>query len=526
MSPTVLALVPAPDTLAPAGLAELSVTFDRPMDPRRGRVRLVWGRISAHVINAERRMFRWSTRDPELAWSADGMTLRLAVPAGLLDGFRVRVEWSDLRGADGAPVDAGPDGVVPSVIAVGREFHADPPRLASRRRSGDDVRADAVFELYAASPVGVLDAARWRLDVEGLAIPFGIHQNRNPPDWLFVHPERPLPPGEGSLRIPADALRGTGGEPMDADWELRFRVAEPARAAVPHPRWSEPPDGFVGAPAARAALRFRGRPTLDPDAVVHLAGPDGDLGAAHVVHDPTPGHYRTLFLAHPAPLEPGAEYRFTWETLQPLGFPALPGAWRFTAGSAAMAPLANAASIFATPGGSFLQVVAQVQGPVDAVAVDVAGARRPLTRRERRGFTLSGGQSDGSFWELEDGRLPDAAEPGLRSFALHLDGRALHGHAFDMTPRGLTGLAVDVGEERVRIRWTRNAPVDSLYITVMTEAGIPGWCGLVSAREASVDVDRAWLTSGPLVAQVWMVRARPEDDLWDYFVDEVGFVIP
>lgn|GEM_PF-4083768 len=527
-----LTITPEPEVLV-GSPASLRLRFDRPMDRRRGRVRLVWGRISAHLFNARRKAWRWSLRDPELRWTPDGQTLTLGLPPGLLAGFRVRVEWSDLADPLGRPpAPCEPGGTISYVLAVARSGPLPPMHLSSTPRPHVTVRPDAVLELYADAPVGFMDPRRWLLEVDGAPQSFALRTNRNPPDWIFVHPTAPLPAGEARLVIPPDALRGTANQPLAAAWTGSWTVQGDPVVAAPHPTWSEPPPGFASLPRRnpRFALRFADRPVLLPSAQIAqrmtLVSADGRVLAAHptVSHDPTPGHYRSLVLAFEADLPADTDLRLAWTGLQAS---ASPGSMPFRTGSVRpIAPLANAASMFATPRGSFLQVHASVTGPVRSVRAVVDGWSQDLADTGSRAFNPAAGEAQRTFVTPTDAApLPPVAAPALRSFAVELtdaDGtRALPGVAFDFGAGAVTDLAAQ-WDDGLAVRWTEHAPADAVHLSVTRPDGTPLWSGLFAARLERAHVAAPWLDGErDALVQLWLVRARPEDDLWDYFVTEI-----
>ncbi len=524
--PLVVATVPPRETLTPAPDA-ISVTFDRAMDVRRGRLRLVWGRISAHFVNSRRRSWRWSLRDPALGWSPDRLTLQLTLPRDCpWHGFRVRVEWSDLRDAEGhCPVGAEPGGIVSYVLAVQRP-PAPPPTLTSKPPPQGSLRPDEVIELYPSSPVGQLTPERWALTVDGIPQPFTLRTNRNPPDWIYLHPLTPLPLGRGRLQIPEHGVLGTDGSPLAGPFDLHFAVEGSPVVAVPHPEWTEPPPGFVSLPRSRPtfALRFSGRPSLAPGRFT-LEDASGVLASDPVVsHDPTPGHYRSLVLDFDAELPADVPVRLCWSALQPGG---APGSLPYRTGPPRpIAPLANAASIFATPRGSFLQVHAGVHGDIRRVVVRGDGWSQELTPAASA-FTPAGGTPRRAFRSPEDSPpLPPLDEPALRAFEVllvdALGERALPGVAFDMTRGAVTNLAVAERDDGLHVSWDRHAPTDSVHLCALRDDGAPAWSGLFASSVSRATVPRAWLDDRVVAVQLWLVRARPEDDLWDYFIDEAS----
>lgn len=527
VKPRVVAITPAPESLTPRAAA-LSVRFDRRMDTRRGRVRLVWGRISAHFVNSARRAWRWSLRDAALGWSRDGLTLTLTLPPDCRpDGFRVRVEWSDLADTHGRLTDTETPGTVSYVLAVQRAGPVPPPTLSSLPAAGADTRADDVLQLYPSSPVGRITPELWSLTVDGAPQPFHLRTNRNPPDWIYVHPEAPLPLGEGLLTVDAHGLTGTDGSSMAEAFCLPFRVSRPPIVATPHPAWTEPPPGFRGLPrrSPSVALRFADRPVLAPQGLA-LVGPDGPLATpARITHDPTPGHYRSLVVDFDAELPPDTPVRLAWTSLHPGGAPGSL-AYHTAPPDRPTAPLGNAASVFATPRGSFLQVHAGVHGPIRRVFVRGDGWTRDLTPAPTA-FTTASGTTERAFRTPEDSpALPPLPVPTLRVFEVvlvHADGeRALPGVAFDMGSRAVTALAVRRIEPGLLVSWSRSAPTDAIHLCALRPDGSPSWSGLFHAATTEAVIPAAWLTPDVTTVQLWLVRARPEDDLWDYFIDEVA----
>ena len=544
---------PGPGGLAPAGVRRFSVRFDRPMCRSRGRVRLTWGRISAHFVNQDLRRYHWSLQDPELCWDRDGLELSLTLPEPLTDGFRVRVEWSDVvcEAAGLPPVPDDREAGLRYVVAVGRAAVGGGPRLSSLPDDGDTgVRRDVLLEVFPDRPVGRLDVDQVVLQVDGQRIRVRAHTNRNPPDWIFLHPAALLPAGaEVSLRIPCSALVGTNGAPMAEDWSVSFTTAadDPCVPVVCED-WSEPPAGAGEHPldCVQVALRFAGRPVLAPLPALQqqVALLDGETGepvpGILVSHDPTPGHYRTVFLQSHCGftgLQPGRRYDIRWRSLADAAWPtARAGQRSFTTAEAdahpqPLAPLAAAGSIFATASGSFLQLMVPVYAtrPLAAAWVEVdrdgaAPVRMRLEPVTRHGFTdvMSNDRmrTRPMFYQLPRtaAPLPPSRHPMLRSFRLLLTDAGGHtrrfsGQAFDMGPQAIVGLRL---KGRV-LRWSREAPCDVQHLCMMSRAGEPIWSGLFAASASQAEVP-AELFPGPgtYLVQMWLIRARPSDDLWDY----------
>lgn len=544
-APCIVERSPGPGDLAPACTRTLSIAFDRAMDRSRGRVRLVWGRITAHVANAGLRHWRFDLRDGALAWSADGGRLTVTLPAADLAGFVVRVEWEDLACATTglSPVPEGREEGASYVVTVARDTPwGGAPSLACLPAPGP-LRRDPILELYADRPV-VVAADGLRLSVGGRRVPFELRTNRNPPDWRFLQPTELLPPqAEVTLEVGEGAVRATDGVALPARRFTWVTTAEPPAVPAPEPSWSEPVDGTDRWPTDvfEASLRFPGRPHLSVEGRVRLLADGREVPGVAVDHWPTPGHYRTVFVrgtrAFPG-LPTGARISLEWQNLAPDGYP--PGPRGRVTGTTVLPGevprpvvlLGQAFSAFATPSGTWLQPVVTVAtaSPVVEAEVEGEGWRIPLVAARRPGFTdvLRAELRSSRLVFLEPPqaaltRLPPAAEPGNRAFRVRLRTQAgdvwrKQGHVFDMTPRAVLHLH----REGHRLTWSRTAHTDSQYVCVLRPDGLPLWAGLFPADVGAVEVPRGVVLPDDALTQVWLVRARPEDDLWDYAVVTVA----
>ncbi len=553
--PRIVSRAPAPDTTAPAGTTEFSIGFDRPMCRRRGQCRLAWSRLRLHTSNVTMNKFAWSLRDPELSWNDAATLLSLRLPAPLCEGFRVRVEWTDLaddhHGLPPVPDDREHGASYVAILAAERATPA-PPILTSMPVDGsEDVRRDLTIELYPDQPLAAFDADVIRVSVDGQRIPHHLNTNRNPPDWIYVHLEQPLPANaDVRVDIAAGAVRSTLGAGLAEPYVLRLRTGDaPVCPAVPEPAWTEPPDGFVDHALDRfeAALRFRGWPVLDAKRRLHqrielVEAATGTTLPVHVDLDPTPAHYRTIFVSGGrefAGLAPETDYALRWDGLAWPGFGAdVPGEIRFrTAASNAAASFVAGCphvSIVSTEAGCHLQAVVQAYAPAG-----IASAR--VVMNDGSGFACDMDVMESpNFRDMvsADARttppvllstmgsapvLPDVDTPQTRDLEIHLtDGngrkRVLPGLGFDMTRHAVDSVDIDSGP-RPRARWTRRAPCDAHHIAILSGDGTPMYGGLFGADVSEFELPAGWeLPPGRYLFQMWLLRATREDDLWDFAV--------
>jgi len=525
---------PDPAALAPAHTSRWSLTFDRPMRPE-GRLRLSWGRIAAHQINAGARRFEWAAGAGPLRWAGD-RELALELPAPLGAGFRVRAEWTGLVTAAGEALPPVREVVALAPAApwsgVPRVYLWPPPGPAP---------VDLRVELTADRPLARVEGLRLRCGADD--IPFRVTDNRNPPDWLYVLPRVALPDG-ARVRLDGVAVCAAGGR---AAFAGEWTVAAP-RPEV-DPARSEPPPGQELLPVDEVVvcLRLRRAAALDPGpGAVALLDPDGrPVPGLELACDPAPGHYGAVFLrsgpGFPG-LRPGAAYALRFGGLGPGGAGA-PGGWALRTAAAGedpvpLAPLATAMSLFATPAGTWAQAVLMLRGPTRA-----AGARLRLVGEPAPFEAALEGPFVGTFAEQAGGRpdqllrLSPAAAPlppglGDRAFEVELvdaRGRARRfaAQAHDLGRDALT----DLRWEGPALRWRHTRAVDHVHVAILEADGTPVFAGHAPGCRGPADgafgLPGGVAAPGPgRRAQLWALRARPEDDLWDYFVAEIAFEGP
>lgn len=524
---------PPPGALAPANTRRWALRLPTPMDPASGRCRLAWGRIAAHQANAARRRFEWRVGDGALAWE-DPHTLALTLPEPLGVGFRVRVEWSGLVTAAGEPLL---DQTWVSPLAWPGPAQGA-PGLSVVPAPGSLLPGDARLELCCDRPWAAVEALE--LLADGEPQPWHLRDNRNPPEWAFIHFERPLPPGS-TLRLRA-RVRDTAGAcaALEAAWPVDPR---PPPGPVVDPARSEPPPGLASHPAdtVAVALRLRAAACLDPSpGAVVLLDPEGAPVPGLVLScDPTPGHYGAVQLAagpgFPG-LRPGGVYTLRWGGLG-LGGVGAPGGWAFQVAAAGqppepLLPLASGLALFATPEATYAQPVVMAQGPtaVRGGRVRLLGEgpwEAPFEPPLRQRFAAQLAGPPPQLLRVDPARSALPPGRGDRRFVLEVEDalgrrRAVQALGHDLGQRALTDLRVEAGA----VRWVRHAAADTVYAALLRPDGTPVFAGLVAAGGGEGPTAGAlalpWaLPPGPLVLQAWLLRARPEDDLWDYFVAEV-----
>lgn len=552
--PGIDARSPGLRALAPPGTRQFAIRFDRPMDVRRGRCRLSWGRARFFDLRRELPLLAWSLADPELRWDRTGTVLALTLPEPLFDGFRVRVEWSDLRSPRGERVRPYPrDEGLSYVVSVGAH-PSGPPQPPSfsihPRPDSGPLRRDVILELYPHRPLAPYDADAFEVRADGRRVPLRLTTNRNPPDWIYLHLERLLPPDSAiEVVARADLLQTTRGARASTDQVWRFRTAkEPPPAAVPDPLWSEPTDGLTGAPTDRfeGALRFLGRPILrDLDAMqsrVQLVQDGRPVPGIQLDMDPTPAHYRTFFVRSTPEfpgLRPGAEVQLHWSEPSPFG-PPTRGQITVRTATAGEPPTALVpcphVSCVATDEGSLLQVVLEVHGEARAAWVEEGGLRYPLARASihqfRFGVDTEGGVAPPQVWAPEAMvfRLPPIDRPRNREFSLVVQDaggreRRFPGLAFDMTGSAFQQVRIS-GSPRPTFSWRVGAPMDSVHLSLFDQRGLAVYGALlgpeVTEHTLASDVR---LAPGRYRLDLWASRATPEDDLGDHALIEREVVI-
>lgn len=548
-APGIDARSPGLRALAPPGTRQFAIRFDRPMDTSRGRCRLSWGRPRFHDLRRELPLLAWSVADPELRWDRTGSVLALTLPEPLFDGFRVRVEWSDLRSAVGHRVRTYPrDEGLSYVVSVGAQPSGppQPPSFSIHPRPDSGLlRRDVILELYPHRPLSPYDADAFEVRADGSRVPVRLTTNRNPPDWIYLHLDELLPPDSAiEVVARADLLQTTRGASAAADQVWRFQTTtEPPPAAVPDPRWSEPTDGLTGVPIDRfeGALRFHGRPILrDLQAMqsrVQLLQDGRPLPGIRLDMDPTPAHYRAFFI-HSTPefpgLRPGAEVQLQWRDPSPFG-PSTPGQLTVRAAAAGdpptvLVPCPHLMCV-ATDEGSLLQVVAEVYGEARAAWVEEGSVRYPLVcgtiQHFRFGVDTEAGVAPPQVWAPEQRvlRLPPVDSPRNREFTLVVQDtigreRRFPGLAFDMTASAFQEIRIS-GSPRPTVSWTVGAPMDSVYLSLFDQRGLAVYGALlgpeVTEHTLASDVR---LAPGTYRLDLWASRATPEDDLWDHALVE------
>lgn len=548
-APRIDARSPGMRALAPPGTRQFAIRFDRPMDTRRGRCRLSWGRPRFFDLHRELPLLAWSLTDRELRWDGTGTVLALTLPEPLFDGFRVRIEWSDLRSAEGTPVRAYPrDEGLSYVVSVGAEAAGplEPPSFSIHPRpEAGRLRRDVILELYPHRPLAPYDADAFEVHAGGRRVPLHLTTNRNPPDWIYLHLDELLPPDtQVEVVARADRVQTTTGARAAADRVWRFRTAaDPPPAAIPDPRWSEPTSGLAGVPTDRfeGALRFLGRPILrDLDAMqdrVQLLQDGRPLPGIRLDMDPTPAHYRAYFVRSTADfpgLRPGADVRLAWREPSPFG-PSTSGEIAVRAAAAGEVPAllvpSPHVSCVATDEGSLLQVVLEVHGEARAAWVEEGGIRYPLVRGSihqfRFGVDTEAGVAPPQVWAPADRVVPlsPVEGPRNREFILVVQDergreRRFPGLAFDMGSGAFQQVRIH-GSTHPTISWRVGAPMDSVYLSLYDDRGLAVYGALLGPEvtEHTVASD-VRLAPGTYRLDLWASRATPEDDLWDHALVE------
>jgi hypothetical protein len=247
--------------------------------------------------------------------------------------------------------------------------------------------------------------------------------------------------------------------------------------------------------------------------------------------DPTPGHYGAVLITAPG-LRPGRAHVLGWSGLGPGGIGA-PGELRFRTAAEGEAPiplcpLATAMSIFATPEGSWVQPVVQALGPTGLRAGRLRLEGDPswvleLGSPRLQAFSSQLGGPPPQLLRAEPGQglLPPGS--GLRRFGLEVEDqhqriRSFAAQAWDHGPAALTGL----GRRGAQVLWELHQAVDSVHIAILDEERVPLCAGLAPGLPGPGRWELPWrLPRPPALIQAWLLRARPEDDLWDYFVAEL-----
>ncbi len=559
--PVIVARNPDPRQLAPVGTRRFSITFDRPMDTSRGRCRLAWSRLRLHTKNLRMPAYDWDVRSREVAWSPDGRTLSLTLPTALVDGHRVRVEWSELgcAAAGRPPVPEAREEGASYVVAVAGKPHGPPapPRFGGLPVTGSTgARRDLTLELYADQPLAPYTEADFEVWAGDERIPFHLHTNRNPPDWIYLQLEALLPP-DTRVEVRSRTVRSTLGARVEQSPLLHFRTgrAEPM-PAVPRADWSEPLDGRRDHPTGQveAALRCEGQPILRDieriRAAITVRPADGGPPVAGITADldPTPAHYRTVFVRSGPGfrgLAPGTDYVLSWDHLGWPGVaPSAPGEVRFRTADhpSAARPLVPCPHVMlvADNEGTRLQVAVQVFGELAAARVEepaVPGFRAHLTPMKSPRFRdmVQGDLrvAPPVLWSsfAAAPTLQRAEQPSTRHFTLVLtepDGteRRIPTLAFDMTPAAIQDLAVEVVRGRPRASWRLGTPTDSQHLSIHDPSGRTWFAGLLEESVDTWELPSGWtLPAGRYLFQMWLLRATPEDDLWDFAVADRWFEV-
>jgi hypothetical protein len=546
---------PPLDGDAPLGTSWLGLTFDQPMDGSRGRCRLSWGRLRLHTKNVEMPRYSWDVRDDELQWLGD-RELRLDLRQAPCEGFRVRVEWSELFTAAGEPI--APVSYVVPFAGRARGDVSTPPTLGSLPLPNSrGVRRDLTIELYPDQPLSTFGADAIRVTAADRAIPFHIETNRNPPDWIYLQLEELLPPdSEVVVTVAAHARTSTLGARADDDWAFVFRTGQAsATEATPVPAWSEPAADLDHHPTRRieAALRFAACPLLDSaprlrDRIALVDRASGRrLEGLAVELDRTPAHYRTIFVHSTAalePLKPGHPYALRWNG---LGWPGMgndrPGELAFVTAAEGQAAIFLAGcphvSFVATEAGTELQVALQIYAETAIREVwveldDAPGERHPLTPMQSPRFRdmVDGDRrlAPPELWTTAASRprLVEVAQPCTRPLHITVIDtlnrvRSFAGLGFDMTRNAIPNLEIEASA-RPRCRWTLGTPVDSQHLSIHDASGRTWFAGLFDANRRAFSLPGGWdLPAGHYLLQLWLLRATPQDDLWDFAVADRWF---